>query len=142
MVVHTKEGQRLYRISPWAKYVTREEKAVIYDWVHWDPPQPYIVSYKISFKNDFCLKKRKNRCMKTTCTFSVFHFHVVLVTTSFGARAAFFFFFFMYRDDQCLVAVLSVTNSECQEMKIKCLSFFKTAHPLNYYDYFFKKALR
>lgn len=76
--------------------------------------------------------------MKTTCTFSVFHFHVVLVTTSFGARAA--FFFFMYRDDQCLVAVLSVTNSECQEMKIKCLSFFKTAHPLNYYDYFFKKS--
>lgn len=54
----------------------------------------------------------------------------------------FFFFFFMYRDDQCLVAVLSITNSECQEMKIKCLSFFKTAHPLNYYDYFFKKALR
>uniref|UniRef100_A0AAX7VMH5 1,4-alpha-glucan branching enzyme n=1 Tax=Astatotilapia calliptera TaxID=8154 RepID=A0AAX7VMH5_ASTCA len=51
VVVHTKEGQRLYRISPWAKYVTREEKAVIYDWVHWDPPQ-------------------KNRCMKTTCTFS------------------------------------------------------------------------
>lgn len=27
--------------------------------------------------------------MKTTCTFSVFHFHVVLVTTSFGAGAAF-----------------------------------------------------
>uniref|UniRef100_A0A3Q0R0T6 1,4-alpha-glucan branching enzyme n=1 Tax=Amphilophus citrinellus TaxID=61819 RepID=A0A3Q0R0T6_AMPCI len=43
VVVHTKEGQRLYRISPWAKYVTREEKSVIYDWVHWDPPQPYIV---------------------------------------------------------------------------------------------------
>uniref|UniRef100_A0AAQ5YUA4 1,4-alpha-glucan branching enzyme n=1 Tax=Amphiprion ocellaris TaxID=80972 RepID=A0AAQ5YUA4_AMPOC len=43
VVVHTKEGERLYRISPWAKYVNREEKSVIYDWVHWDPPQPYNV---------------------------------------------------------------------------------------------------
>ncbi|XP_031428877.1 1,4-alpha-glucan-branching enzyme [Clupea harengus] len=41
VVVHTKEGERLYRISPWAKYVTQHEKSVIYDWVHWDPPQPY-----------------------------------------------------------------------------------------------------
>uniref|UniRef100_A0A8C6LUH3 1,4-alpha-glucan branching enzyme n=1 Tax=Nothobranchius furzeri TaxID=105023 RepID=A0A8C6LUH3_NOTFU len=41
VVVHTKDGERLYRISPWAKYVTREEKSVIYDWVHWDPPQLY-----------------------------------------------------------------------------------------------------
>ncbi|KAL6115834.1 gbe1 [Pungitius sinensis] len=41
VVVHTKEGGRLYRISPWAKYVNREEKSVVYDWVHWDPPQPY-----------------------------------------------------------------------------------------------------
>lgn len=44
VVVHTRMGERLYRISPWAKYVTRHEKSVIYDWVHWDPPQPYIVS--------------------------------------------------------------------------------------------------
>lgn len=44
VVVHTKEGERLYRISPWAKYVTKEDKSVIYDWVHWDPPYPYIVS--------------------------------------------------------------------------------------------------
>uniref|UniRef100_A0A671L5P5 1,4-alpha-glucan branching enzyme n=1 Tax=Sinocyclocheilus anshuiensis TaxID=1608454 RepID=A0A671L5P5_9TELE len=44
VVVHTRAGERLYRISPWAKYVTRHEKSVIYDWVHWDPPQPYIVS--------------------------------------------------------------------------------------------------
>ncbi|XP_023259387.1 1,4-alpha-glucan-branching enzyme [Seriola lalandi dorsalis] len=42
VVVHTKEGERLYRISPWAKYVTKDDKSVIYDWVHWDPPQPYI----------------------------------------------------------------------------------------------------
>ncbi|XP_063060879.1 1,4-alpha-glucan-branching enzyme isoform X2 [Engraulis encrasicolus] len=41
VVVHTKDGERLYRISPWAKYVTQAEKEVIYDWVHWDPPQPY-----------------------------------------------------------------------------------------------------
>lgn len=44
VVVHTKQGERLYRISPWAKYVTKEEKSIIYDWVHWDPPHPYIVS--------------------------------------------------------------------------------------------------
>ncbi|XDV32685.1 hypothetical protein PO909_003434 [Leuciscus waleckii] len=42
VVVHTRAGERLYRISPWAKYVTQHEKSVIYDWVHWDPPQPYI----------------------------------------------------------------------------------------------------
>ncbi|XP_073673467.1 1,4-alpha-glucan-branching enzyme [Garra rufa] len=42
VVVHTRAGERLYRISPWAKYVTRHEKSVIYDWVHWDPPQLYI----------------------------------------------------------------------------------------------------
>lgn len=47
VVVHTKEGERLYRISPWAKYVTREEKSVIYDWVHYDPPQPYVVSWNL-----------------------------------------------------------------------------------------------
>ncbi|KAJ4936035.1 hypothetical protein JOQ06_017559 [Pogonophryne albipinna] len=41
VVVHTEEGERLYRISPWAKYVTRDEKSVIYGWVHWDPPNPY-----------------------------------------------------------------------------------------------------
>ncbi|XP_076138413.1 1,4-alpha-glucan-branching enzyme-like [Alosa pseudoharengus] len=41
VVVHTKEGERLYRISPWAKYVIQSEKSVIYDWVHWDPPQTY-----------------------------------------------------------------------------------------------------
>ncbi|XP_077578308.1 1,4-alpha-glucan-branching enzyme isoform X2 [Stigmatopora nigra] len=42
VVVHTKTGERLYRISPWAKYVSQEEKAVVYDWVHWDPPRPYV----------------------------------------------------------------------------------------------------
>nr|XP_020501966.1 1,4-alpha-glucan-branching enzyme [Labrus bergylta] len=41
VVVHTNTGERLYRISPWAKYVNREEKSVIYEWVHWDPPQLY-----------------------------------------------------------------------------------------------------
>ncbi|XP_064881032.1 1,4-alpha-glucan-branching enzyme-like [Oncorhynchus nerka] len=42
VVVHTKKGERLYRISPWAKYAIQAEKQVIYDWVHWDPPQPYL----------------------------------------------------------------------------------------------------
>ncbi|XP_046873763.1 1,4-alpha-glucan-branching enzyme-like isoform X2 [Hypomesus transpacificus] len=41
VVIHTKAGERLYRISPWAKYVTQCEKSVVYDWVHWDPLQPY-----------------------------------------------------------------------------------------------------
>ncbi|MED6265598.1 hypothetical protein CHARACLAT_027064 [Characodon lateralis] len=49
VVVHTKEGERLYRNSPWAKYVTTEEKSVIYDWVLWDPPQPYVV--RLNFLN-------------------------------------------------------------------------------------------
>ena len=43
MVVHTENGERLYRISPWAKYVTQQENARVYDWVHWDPPEPYTV---------------------------------------------------------------------------------------------------
>ncbi|XP_030633725.1 1,4-alpha-glucan-branching enzyme isoform X2 [Chanos chanos] len=42
VVVHTPAGERLYRISPWAKYVTKDESSVIYDWVHWDPPEPYF----------------------------------------------------------------------------------------------------
>lgn len=53
MVVHTKQGERLYRISPWAKYVTKEEKSVIYDWVHWDPPHPYVVSFLLT-----CIHKK------------------------------------------------------------------------------------
>uniref|UniRef100_W5KR96 1,4-alpha-glucan branching enzyme n=1 Tax=Astyanax mexicanus TaxID=7994 RepID=W5KR96_ASTMX len=42
VVVHTKEGERLYRISPWATYVNKVSTAVVYDWVLWDPPQPYV----------------------------------------------------------------------------------------------------
>ncbi|MFT7803862.1 1,4-alpha-glucan-branching enzyme [Arapaima gigas] len=42
VVVHTKDRERLYRISPWAKYVTKIDTSVVYDWVHWDPPQPYV----------------------------------------------------------------------------------------------------
>ncbi|XP_078089193.1 1,4-alpha-glucan-branching enzyme isoform X1 [Mustelus asterias] len=41
VVIGSKSGQQLYRISPWARYVTREQNAFTYDWVHWDPPQPY-----------------------------------------------------------------------------------------------------
>ncbi|XP_062872486.1 1,4-alpha-glucan-branching enzyme isoform X3 [Trichomycterus rosablanca] len=42
VVLHTKEGERLYRISPWATYVTKLDTSVVYDWVYWDPPQPYV----------------------------------------------------------------------------------------------------
>ncbi|XP_029443870.1 1,4-alpha-glucan-branching enzyme isoform X1 [Rhinatrema bivittatum] len=41
VVIHDKNGQILYRISPWAKYVVKEGENVVYDWVHWDPAQPY-----------------------------------------------------------------------------------------------------
>ncbi|XP_026867810.2 1,4-alpha-glucan-branching enzyme [Electrophorus electricus] len=42
VVVHTKGGERLYRISPWATYVTKPSTSVIYDWIFWDPPHPYV----------------------------------------------------------------------------------------------------
>ncbi|XP_017346410.1 1,4-alpha-glucan-branching enzyme isoform X1 [Ictalurus punctatus] len=42
VVLHTKEGERLYRISPWATYVTKPDLLVVYDWVYWDPPHPYV----------------------------------------------------------------------------------------------------
>uniref|UniRef100_A0AAY4B080 1,4-alpha-glucan branching enzyme n=1 Tax=Denticeps clupeoides TaxID=299321 RepID=A0AAY4B080_9TELE len=45
VVVHTKDGERLYRISPWAKYVTQQRDSVVYDWVHWDPPSPYVLKH-------------------------------------------------------------------------------------------------
>ncbi|XP_029795004.1 1,4-alpha-glucan-branching enzyme isoform X2 [Suricata suricatta] len=41
VVIRSKSGEILYRISPWAKYVTREGDNVNYDWIHWDPEQPY-----------------------------------------------------------------------------------------------------
>nr|XP_015197484.1 PREDICTED: 1,4-alpha-glucan-branching enzyme isoform X2 [Lepisosteus oculatus] len=45
VVIRSKSGELLFRISPWAKYVVQEEKSVIYDWVHWEPPQPYKHRY-------------------------------------------------------------------------------------------------
>ncbi|KAF7700169.1 1,4-alpha-glucan-branching enzyme [Silurus meridionalis] len=42
VVLHTKEGERLYRISPWATYVTRADTSVVYEWAYWDPPHPYV----------------------------------------------------------------------------------------------------
>ncbi|KAJ8368582.1 hypothetical protein SKAU_G00086100 [Synaphobranchus kaupii] len=42
VVVHTRGGERLYRISPWAKYVMSGGDSFVYDWVHWDPPHPYM----------------------------------------------------------------------------------------------------
>uniref|UniRef100_A0A7N5JDZ9 1,4-alpha-glucan-branching enzyme n=1 Tax=Ailuropoda melanoleuca TaxID=9646 RepID=A0A7N5JDZ9_AILME len=41
VVIRSKSGEILYRISPWAKYVTREGDNVNYDWIHWDPEHPY-----------------------------------------------------------------------------------------------------
>ncbi|KAF4799281.1 1,4-alpha-glucan-branching enzyme [Turdus rufiventris] len=42
VVIRAQNGALLYRISPWARYVVREEDKVNYDWVHWNPPQSYI----------------------------------------------------------------------------------------------------
>uniref|UniRef100_F7DLE5 1,4-alpha-glucan-branching enzyme n=1 Tax=Ornithorhynchus anatinus TaxID=9258 RepID=F7DLE5_ORNAN len=41
VVITSKSGRILYRISPWAKYVIREGDKVNYDWIHWDPEQSY-----------------------------------------------------------------------------------------------------
>ncbi|KAM9321278.1 1,4-alpha-glucan-branching enzyme [Gastrophryne carolinensis] len=41
VVIKTKSGELIYRISPWAKYVCQEERKVIYDWIHWEPANPY-----------------------------------------------------------------------------------------------------
>ncbi|XP_064583009.1 1,4-alpha-glucan-branching enzyme isoform X1 [Zonotrichia leucophrys gambelii] len=42
VVIRAQNGALLYRISPWARYVVRDEDKVNYDWVHWNPPQSYI----------------------------------------------------------------------------------------------------
>ncbi|XP_019379444.1 PREDICTED: 1,4-alpha-glucan-branching enzyme, partial [Gavialis gangeticus] len=42
LVIRNRSGEILYRISPWAKYVIREEGKVNYDWMHWEPPLPYL----------------------------------------------------------------------------------------------------
>ncbi|KAL8190669.1 UNVERIFIED_CONTAM: 1,4-alpha-glucan branching enzyme [Gekko kuhli] len=41
VVIRSRSGEILYRISPWARYVTREGTNVTYDWIHWEPPTPY-----------------------------------------------------------------------------------------------------
>uniref|UniRef100_A0A1D5R8L3 1,4-alpha-glucan-branching enzyme n=1 Tax=Macaca mulatta TaxID=9544 RepID=A0A1D5R8L3_MACMU len=41
VVITSKSGEILYRISPWAKYVVREGANVNYDWLHWDPEHSY-----------------------------------------------------------------------------------------------------
>ncbi|XP_061104606.1 1,4-alpha-glucan-branching enzyme-like [Conger conger] len=42
VVVQTQEGESLFRISPWAKYVTKRLDSNTYDWIHWDPLYPYL----------------------------------------------------------------------------------------------------
>ncbi|XP_077150188.1 1,4-alpha-glucan-branching enzyme isoform X1 [Ranitomeya variabilis] len=46
VVIKTKSGEVIYRISPWAKYVFQEEKKVVYDWVHWQPVDSYTCKYE------------------------------------------------------------------------------------------------
>ncbi|XP_071994638.1 1,4-alpha-glucan-branching enzyme isoform X1 [Engystomops pustulosus] len=46
VVIKTKSGEVIYRISPWAKYVFQEEKSVVYDWVHWHPAEAYKPKYE------------------------------------------------------------------------------------------------
>lgn len=46
VVIRAQNGELLYRISPWARYVVRYEGKVNYDWVHWDPPQSYIRKHR------------------------------------------------------------------------------------------------
>lgn len=45
VAIEDQSGHRLYRISPWAHYVTRDETNPTYDWVHWDPPERYVRKY-------------------------------------------------------------------------------------------------
>ncbi|CAI5772758.1 4-alpha-glucan-branching enzyme isoform X2 [Podarcis lilfordi] len=40
VVIKSRSGEVLYRISPWARYVTQGAN-VNYDWVNWEPPTPY-----------------------------------------------------------------------------------------------------
>ncbi|XP_007901760.1 1,4-alpha-glucan-branching enzyme isoform X2 [Callorhinchus milii] len=42
VLIHNKKSELLYRISPWAKHVVPSEKNITYDWLHWDPAQPYL----------------------------------------------------------------------------------------------------
>ena len=42
LVLKTRDGQTLWRLSPWAKYVVQIEKEdMAYQCIHWAPPQPY-----------------------------------------------------------------------------------------------------
>ncbi|KAF7251200.1 1,4-alpha-glucan-branching enzyme, partial [Varanus komodoensis] len=41
LVIRSQNGEILYRISPWARYVVRETNSVNYDWIYWEPPTPY-----------------------------------------------------------------------------------------------------
>nr|XP_027305124.1 1,4-alpha-glucan-branching enzyme isoform X1 [Anas platyrhynchos] len=46
VVIRAQNGELLYRISPWARYVVRDQDKVNYDWVHWNPPQSYIRKHR------------------------------------------------------------------------------------------------
>ncbi|KAL4225601.1 1 4-alpha-glucan branching enzyme [Mactra antiquata] len=42
LVIHTKDSKLEDRLSPWARYVTCEEKVPVYDQIFWDPPQRHV----------------------------------------------------------------------------------------------------
>uniref|UniRef100_A0A8C5PK98 1,4-alpha-glucan branching enzyme n=1 Tax=Leptobrachium leishanense TaxID=445787 RepID=A0A8C5PK98_9ANUR len=46
VVITNKSGETLYRISPWAKYVCRDPTSNIYDWIFWQPAQPYVSKHE------------------------------------------------------------------------------------------------
>ncbi|XP_028839728.1 1,4-alpha-glucan-branching enzyme isoform X2 [Denticeps clupeoides] len=43
LIILTENDEYLFRISPWARYVTKRLDSVTYDWIHWDPLHPYLV---------------------------------------------------------------------------------------------------
>lgn len=49
----------MYRISPWAKHVTREGDNVNYDWIHWDPEHTYKVRKSHLYINAYSNNSRK-----------------------------------------------------------------------------------
>ncbi|KAM6446236.1 1,4-alpha-glucan-branching enzyme isoform 1-T1 [Liasis olivaceus] len=50
LVIRTKTGEVLYRISPWARYVVRESNKVNYDWIYLEPSTPYTWKHPIPKK--------------------------------------------------------------------------------------------
>ena len=41
LIIKTKDGQTLWRLSPWTKYAIQFQEGKDYESLHWHPPQPY-----------------------------------------------------------------------------------------------------